>query len=203
MGGQPDGANLAFGAKHCLRERHSVFDNSALHVNIRQPTWIAETHHSLKNWFSGAEDALGIQDENARKILHEKDEAVSRSEALYQQVAAANPGLKPKAYEDLLQRFDFLRLYAEGFRLTTRIYIFSRLLAERANKQPAFLKQPPRELLKNTVDELKAYKERVKKGSFCQDLPGQRASWHRTARMLPAGCGKQAANRCPLISYLL
>lgn len=146
-------------------------DNSAFHVNIRQPTWIAETHHSLKNWFSGAEDALGMQDENARKILAEKDEAVSQSEALYQRVTAGNPGLKPAAYEDLVCRFDFFRIYAEGFRLTTRIYIFSRLLEERGSKRPAFLKEPPRELLKKAVAGLKVYRDRLKQSPFSRSYP--------------------------------
>jgi len=146
-------------------------DNSAFHVNIRQPTWIAETHHSLKNWFSGAEDALGMQDRNAKKILDEKDEAVSRSKALYERIAAGNPGLKAKAYADLLQRFDFLRLYTEGFRLTTRVYIFSRLLEERGNRQPAFLKELPRDLLDEAVRELKAYQARLKKSPFARIYP--------------------------------
>lgn len=146
-------------------------DNSAFHVNIRQPTWIAETHHSLKNWFSGADDALGMQDKNAKKILDEKDEALKRTSEIYNQVIARNPGLKPEAYQDLVQRFDFLRVYAEGFRLTTRIYIFSRLLEERGDKKPAYLKQPPYELLKQTVAELKAYQARLKLSAFAKSYP--------------------------------
>lgn len=146
-------------------------DNSAFHVNIKQPTWIAETHHSLKNWFSGAEDALGMQDKNAKKILEEKDEAVERSRALFDRVAAANPGLKPAVYADLVQRFEFLRLYAEGFRLTTRIYIFARLLEERGNKKPAFLKASPLAGLKSAVAELKAYRNRLATGPFSRVYP--------------------------------
>lgn len=111
-------------------------DNSAFHVNIKQPTWIAETHHSLKNWFSGAEDALGMQDENARKILEEKDEAVRGATDLLRGAREENPGLTLEAYADVLQRFDFLKTYAEGFRLTTRVYIFARLLEERGTSSP-------------------------------------------------------------------
>jgi hypothetical protein len=146
-------------------------DNSAFHVNIKQPTWIAETHHSLKNWFSGAEDALGLQDENAQKILVEKDAVVRDANAMYQKIVAANPGLKPDAYADLLQRFDFLRVYAEGFRLTTRIYIFTRLLDERGNKQPAYLSQPPLTLLKSAVADLKAYRKRLAASPFARCYP--------------------------------
>ena len=146
-------------------------DNSAFHVNIRQPTWIAETHHSLKNWFSGAEDALGMQDVNAKKILDEKDEALSKAEALHARASAGNPGLKPAAYADLVRRFDFLRVYAEGFRLTTRIYIFSRLLEERGNKRPPFLKESPRDLLAESVAGLKAYMGRLRKSEFSRSYP--------------------------------
>lgn len=146
-------------------------DNSAFHVNIRQPTWIAETHHSLKNWFSGAQDALGMQDKNARKILDEKDEALAQARLLVAQVSAANPGLKPEVYADLVQRFDFLQVYAEGFRLTTRIYIFSRLLEERGNKKPAFLEEKPQALLKEAVRELKAYRGRLKASPFAKLYP--------------------------------
>ena len=146
-------------------------DNSAFHVNIRQPTWIAETHHSLKNWFSGAQDALGMQDKNAQKILDEKDEAVARSNALYDEVAAFNPGLKPGAYADLVQRFDFLRLYTEGFRLTTQVYIFSRLLEERGNKRAAFLKGLPRDLLEESVRQLRAYRARLRQSPFSRMYP--------------------------------
>lgn len=146
-------------------------DNSAFHVNIKQPTWVAETHHSLKNWFSGAEDALGMQDENAKKILTEKDDAVKNSRALYDRVAASNPGLKPAVYQDLLERFDFLRVYAEGFRLTTCIYILARLLEERGNKQPAYLGDSPSVLLKVAVAELKTYRANVAQSKFAHQYP--------------------------------
>jgi hypothetical protein len=146
-------------------------DNSAFHVNIRQPTWIAETHHSLKNWFSGAEDALGMQDENAEKILVEKDAAVRQSKALYDQVSASNPGLKPAVYQDLVRRFDFLRCYAEGFRLTTRVYIFSRLLEERGDKQAKFLPRPTRDLLQEAVNELKGFRARLTASPWARSYP--------------------------------
>ena len=146
-------------------------DNSAFHVNLKQPTWVAETHHSLKNWFSGAEDALGMQDRNAQKILEEKDSAVRESAALFQRVTAGNPGFTPAAYADLVERYDFLRVYAEGFRLTTRIYIFSRLLAERGNQQPGYLPRPPRELLTEAVTALKDYRARLKESPFTRSYP--------------------------------
>ncbi|HZZ58467.1 MAG TPA: hypothetical protein VFE31_11600 [Opitutaceae bacterium] len=146
-------------------------DNSAFHVNLKQPTWIAETHHSLKNWFSGAEDALGLQDENARKILAEKDEAVAQAAALRAQAAAANPGLAAATYGDLLMRFDFMCVYAEGFRLTTRIYVFSRLLAERGNRQPSYLPAPPARLLADDIAALRSYRDRLQGSPFTRSYP--------------------------------
>ncbi len=146
-------------------------DSSAFHVNLRQSTWIAETLHSLKDWTSDADNALRLQSENTKKILDEKGDAVNRSNVLYGQVTSENPGLKPKVYEDLVQRFDFLRVYAEGFRLTTRIYVFSRLLEERGNDLTPFLGQSPRDLLIATIDELRTYKEKLKPSHFAKIYP--------------------------------
>lgn len=146
-------------------------DNSAFHVNIKQPTWVAETHHSLKNWFSGAQDALGMQDENARKILAEKDDAVKASSELLERVKAGNPGLKAKTYAELVEGFEFLKIYAEGFRLTTRIYIFSRILAERGDKPQAFVNGSPQALLAAGVADLTSYRERLGASRFSRTYP--------------------------------
>jgi hypothetical protein len=146
-------------------------DNSAFHVNTKQPGWIAETHHSLKNWFSGAEDALGVQDANAKKILEEKDTSLRLARELHRAAAERNPGLTPAAYADLVRRFDFLQLYAEGFRLTCRIWLFTRLLGERAGKRPAFLDRPPQELLASGIEELAAFQDRLRQSPFARSYP--------------------------------
>jgi hypothetical protein len=146
-------------------------DNSAFHVNLGQPTWIAETHHSLKDWDAGAEDALGLNDQNLQRVLAEKDQAVCQATVLYGQVTRSNPGLKPETYDDLVARFGFLQLYAEGFRLTMRAYIFGRLLSERRDDTPAFLGRPAAELLREAVEQLKAYKSRVEKSSYAETYP--------------------------------
>lgn len=146
-------------------------DNSAFHVNLGQPTWVAETHHSLKNWFTGAEDALEMNDHNAQFILNEKDDAFRDAQALYEEVASANPGLASGVYNDLLYRFDFLRAYAEGFRLTTRIYILGRLLTERKENPPAFLTQPVKTLLASAIDQLKKYRQWLETSRFATIYP--------------------------------
>jgi hypothetical protein len=138
-------------------------DNSAFHVNLGQPTWVAETHHSLRNWDADAEDALGLSDRNVKKILDEKDEAVRLAARLYEQVTQANPGLTRDAYDDLVWRFGFLRWYAEGFRLTTRLYIFSRLAWER--------RQPVEGPLREALEELKSYKDRLERSSYARSYP--------------------------------
>ena len=138
-------------------------DNSAFHVNLGQPTWVAETHHSLRNWHWDAEDALGLGDQNVKKILDEKDEAVRLAARLYERVTKANPGLTPDAYDDLAGRFGFLRWYAEGFRLTTRLYIFSRLAWERG--------QPVEDLLREALEELKTYKDRLEQSPYASTYP--------------------------------
>ena len=136
-------------------------DNSAFHVNLLQPTWIAETHHSLKNWYADAEDALSLGGENVRRILEEKDEALNVATKLYDRVKTHNPGFTDEAYADLVKRFEFLRTYAEGFRLTTRVYIFGRLLGEPSAEAPKFVRRPVPELFGESVQELKDYKRRL------------------------------------------
>lgn len=158
--------------QHIAFVNGTVFsDNSAFHVNLRQPTWVAETHHSLKNWDSGAEDALGLSDENVRQMIAEKDAAAEHADELYHQAAARNPGLRLKVYDDLLTRFDFFRLYAEGFRLVTRVYIFGRLVKERKGHQPSFLEQPVADLLRVAIRELGEYLARVRSSSFARLYP--------------------------------
>lgn len=146
-------------------------DNSAFHVNLGQPTWVAETHHSLKNWFTGAEDALEMNDKNAKFILDEKDEAFREAKALYEEVVSANPGFKQSVYDDLVYRFDFLRAYAEGFRLTTRIYILGRLLMERKQNPPAFLEDTPARLLSTEIAKLREYRKWLETSRFAKIYP--------------------------------
>jgi hypothetical protein len=141
-------------------------DNSAFHVNLTQPTWVAETHHSLKNWDPDAEDALSISPQNVRRILEEKDEGLQLATRLYQQVKSHNPGLAEPIYQDLVQRFEFLKTYAEGFRLTTRAYVFRRLLEESTSDSPKLMNRPVSELFRETVDELKAYKQRLESSPY-------------------------------------
>ncbi len=146
-------------------------DNSAFHVNLGQPTWVAETHHSLKNWQTGAKDALAMDDDNVRAILTEKDEAHQLTKALFEQVSEGNPGFKQEVYDDLVQRFDFFRVYAEGFRLTTRIYIFGRLLEERKDNPPSFLSQSLPELLEDGISQLKEYQAKLTASGYFRSYP--------------------------------
>lgn len=139
-------------------------DNSAFHVNLKQPYWIAETHHSLKNWDAEAEDALSLTHENVRRILEEKDSALQIAETLYQKVKAHNPGFTEEVYKDLVRRFEFLRTYAEGFRLTTRIYILSGLSEQASSTE--LVGRPASELFQEAVTELKSYKRRLEETPY-------------------------------------
>jgi hypothetical protein len=141
-------------------------DNSAFHVNLKQPRWIAETHHSLKNWDAEAEDALSLTPTNVRRILGEKDTALQVANKLYEQVKGHNPGFDEHAYADLVRRFEFLRTYAEGFRLTTRIYIFAGLCENGGSKSSDLLQRPVEELLQQAVHELNAYKLRLEHAPY-------------------------------------
>jgi hypothetical protein len=146
-------------------------DSSAFHVSLDQSAWIAESLHSLKDWSANAQDALAMRDENVRRILDEKDESVRQADALHREAASANPGLKREAYSKLVRGFDFIRWYAEGFRLTTRVCILSRLEEEPGRWFLASESRPLGELLQSTLDDLRAYRERLQQSPFVDIYP--------------------------------
>jgi hypothetical protein len=81
----------------------SVFsDNSLFHVSFGQPQWVAETHHSLKNWFAEARDALGLTTKNVKFILEEKDRASKIMDEVLDVLALGRHALTETAYKDLL-----------------------------------------------------------------------------------------------------
>jgi hypothetical protein len=158
--------------KDALFVNGTVFsDSSAFHVDLGQSTWIAETLHSLKDWSADAGDALRMQDRNARKILAEKDGALAGAEALLERAQAGDPALRPEVYAKIVQSFEFLRWYAEGFRLTARVYVFSRLLDQRGGRRPFFMDEPPGSLLKSAIAELRAYRKRLAGSPFAGVYP--------------------------------
>jgi len=134
-------------------------DSSCFHLAIGQAIWIAEHLHSLKDWSEEAQDALRLDASNAHKILAEKDHAWTAAVALHEEAARENRGLTPETYGRLLQSLDFLRHYAEGFRLTARIVILGRA-GRRGTTE-----------LREVIGRLRDYQSRLRASPFADLYP--------------------------------
>lgn len=137
-------------------------DNSLFHVSFGQPQWVAETHHSLKNWFADAKDALGLTVGNVQSILGEKERASKIMDEALAALASGRHALTEAAYRDLLDRFELMKAYVEGFRLETRLWVLGRLWAENRLDTLAGLDRPVKICLEETIDQIKEYTASVK-----------------------------------------
>jgi hypothetical protein len=151
----------------------AVFSNdSCVHVSFEQPTFIGETHHSLKNWDPTKSDVLTMTEENIKQILAEKDEALRMVDELHSKVLEGNAGLNEAAYQKLVEHFDFMRMYVRAFRLTCRAYCFTRYLKENDRDSALYVNSTPaKELLYQTIEEIEQFTNQLQKCSFMRKYP--------------------------------
>lgn len=157
--------------KNTVYVNDTVFSNdSCTHINLSQPTFIAETHHSRKNWDPESEDALAMTETNVERILAEKDEALQLVDQVYNRFMEGNPGLKEDAYQKLKEHFDFMRMYVRAFQLTTRVYALTRYLLEKGRDAKLHSK-PVSGILKQAIEDLKEYKNQLAGSVFARKYP--------------------------------
>lgn len=147
--------------KNTLFARGAVFSHdSCLHLSLEQPTFIAEIHHSLKNW-DPTTDPLRMDKENLEMLLEESDVALSLVGNLCDRVRkCGNVGLKEDFYERLIEYFEFMSLYVRAFRLTRRAYCFARYIKENG-KDSNFGSSRAIVLLRETLEEMEKLRKEL------------------------------------------
>lgn len=149
----------------------TVFSNdSCLHINLKQPTFIAETHHSRKNWDEDSEDALTITEDNVERMLTEKETAYQLVKEVYDKFIRENPGLTEGAYKKLKKHFRFMRMYVKGFKLTGTIYALTRYALE-VDTNAILRSKPVSELLNGALAELRDYKDELEQSDLIKIYP--------------------------------
>ena len=113
-------------------------DSSTFPVGLRHAFWLAEEKNSLKDWEPSAADALVPTEENVRRILAEKDEALAILDDIARVLLDPPPGLAAPALDDLCTRFDIFRRYVRGFRSVGRACILARYLTQAPEAAGAF-----------------------------------------------------------------
>lgn len=108
-------------------------DSTQLPVSLDHAFWLAEKKNSLKEWLPEKANALATDAATLRHNLAEKDEAVTRVQALQARIAAGHPGLTAQALEQLRDAFDAYARYVQAFRVVAH----SILLAKRQLDQGA------------------------------------------------------------------
>jgi len=105
-------------------------DSSHLPVSLEHAFWLAEEKNSLKDWVPEKAAALHTDEENVRRIMAEKDEALRLVKELAREIAAGNRGLTQEAERFLQDSFKVFVLYVEAFRLVTHNIILTKSLLD-------------------------------------------------------------------------
>jgi hypothetical protein len=113
-------------------------DSSTFPVGFTHAWWLAEEKNSLRDWEPSRADALTPTEENVRRILAEKDEALVILDEIARALAEPPPGLAESALADLRTRFDIFRRYIRGFQAAGRACILARYLIEGDSPSAAF-----------------------------------------------------------------
>lgn len=119
-------------------------DSSTFPVGLEHAWWLAEEKNSLKDWDPSAADALVPTEENLKRILAEKDEALAILDDLAQALDEPPPHLSEAALADLRSRFDIFRRYIRGFRAAGRACILARYLTQGAPPSASFREEAAR-----------------------------------------------------------
>jgi hypothetical protein len=99
-------------------------------VSLDHAFWLAEEKNSLRDWDSSKADALAPTEAVARRVMAEKDEAVTRVEALLPLAAICPAGLTATAHRDLAAGVDVFVRYVRGYRAIGHALILARVLLQ-------------------------------------------------------------------------
>lgn len=138
-------------------------DSSNYPISLDHAWWLAEEKNSLKDWDPSKENALETSEDNIRRILAEKDEALRLVE-LQPGLARERPAaLTEAAHRDLVGRMETFRLYVAGWRAAVRACIFTRFLLDHPGREDAFgiemraASEEAFDLLRTLADEMRSY----------------------------------------------
>lgn len=107
-------------------------------VSLAHAWWLAEEKNSLKDWDSSKAGALATTEENVLDLLAEKDEALTRVEALEQLFSERPAALTEASWDDLRGRYEVFRHYVSGFRAIGHAVVLTRYLLDHAEEPTAF-----------------------------------------------------------------
>jgi hypothetical protein len=129
-------AERLFGAsweivRRSLYTQDCVFsDSSTYPVSLAHAWWLAEEKNSLKDWDPAKADALATSEDNVRRILTEKAQALALVEALPPIARERPAALADAAHADLLDRIDIFCRYVRGFHAIGRACILTKYLID-------------------------------------------------------------------------
>ena len=117
--------------RRALFTQDCVFTDATLFpVSLEHAWWLAEEKNSLKDWDPSKADALATTEENVRRILAEKDTAVTRLDALAGLLDAPPAALTEAAVQDLQVRFEIWSHYVFASRAIGQAIILTRVLLD-------------------------------------------------------------------------
>ena len=114
----------------CFAQDCVLSDATNYPVSLDHAFWLAEEKNSLRDWDSSKADALAPTEAVARRVMAEKDEAVTRVEALLPLAAICPAGLTAAAHRDLAARVDVFVRYVRGYRAIGDALILARVLVQ-------------------------------------------------------------------------
>lgn len=92
-------------------------EDSMFPVSLDDAWWTMQENHSLADWDPTKASALEMTPENIRRLIGEKDLALTKIQSLADRLRQDNNrmGLNPPFYADLVRTFEMYVLYIEGF----------------------------------------------------------------------------------------
>ncbi|MEW5718594.1 MAG: hypothetical protein AB1817_08210 [Chloroflexota bacterium] len=109
-------------------------DSSTLPVSMEHALWLAEEKNQLKEWDPSKVNALSVDEENVRRIMAEKDDALTLIERMSAQARQGAAGLTAAAQSDLVNRLEIFARYVRAFRAATHAIILTKYLLQRDAK---------------------------------------------------------------------
>lgn len=140
--------------------------NSKIPVSIKNANFVAKEHHGMQKWFPDKSDDFTMTDENVKKFLKEKNQALEEIEELCNKLKDSNPGLKPKVYQAFIEQFNIYKDYVKMFYLVSKSYILISYLEEKGKDTKLFTYNSLIETIQKTLVELKEFEEQAEKRSY-------------------------------------
>jgi hypothetical protein len=136
-------------------------DSSNYPVSLDHAWWLAEVKNSLKDWDSGKVDALASTEDNVRRLLAEKDEALRLVQAIVPLANQSQTALTPSAHDDLEARMAVFEMYVAGWRAVGRACIITRYLLDHDDDDSPFT-QNTRDSVEAELRELLVHADRFR-----------------------------------------